>query len=107
MFIYSTENPSKLKIEDAFCTIICCLICSLINETSTLSQNSFFAFPRLVIFSNVVIFLLSFLEEYENNIKKATFGEAIWATEGLENFFAGLISVGELVIARKIGRARK
>ncbi|MBX7076541.1 MAG: CBS domain-containing protein [Methanobacteriaceae archaeon] len=46
-------------------------------------------------------------EEYENNIKKATFGEAIWATEGLENFFAGLISVGELVIARKIGRARK
>ena len=46
-------------------------------------------------------------EEYENNIKKATFGEAIWATEGLENFFAGLISVEELVIARKIGRARK
>ena len=46
-------------------------------------------------------------EEYEENIKKATFGEAIWATRGLENFFAGLISVGELVIARKIGRARK
>ena len=45
--------------------------------------------------------------EYEENIKKATFGEAIWATDGLEKFFAGLISVGELVIARKIGRARK
>jgi CBS domain-containing protein len=45
--------------------------------------------------------------EYEENIKKSTFGEAIWATGGLENFFAGLISVGELVIARKIGRARK
>ena len=46
-------------------------------------------------------------EEYEDNIKNATFGEAIWATDGLEKFFAGLISVGEQVIARKIGRARK
>ena len=46
-------------------------------------------------------------EEYENNIKNATFGEAIWATGGLENFFAGLISVGELVIARRVGSARR
>jgi len=46
-------------------------------------------------------------EEYENNINKATFGEAIWATGGLETFFAGLIAVGELVIARRVGRARK
>ena len=46
-------------------------------------------------------------EEYENNIQNATFGEAIWATGGLEKFFAGLISVGELVIARKVGRARR
>ena len=43
----------------------------------------------------------------KKTLKKATFGEAIWATRGLENFFAGLISVGELVIARKIGRRRK
>lgn len=46
-------------------------------------------------------------EEYEHKIEKTTFGEAIWATGGLEKFFAGLISVGELVIARKVGRARK
>ena len=46
-------------------------------------------------------------EEYEKNIENATFGEAIWATGGLEKFFAGLISVGELVIARKVGRARR
>lgn len=46
-------------------------------------------------------------EEYERNIEDATFGEAIWATGGLEKFFAGLISVGEIVIARKVGRARR
>ena len=46
-------------------------------------------------------------EDYEATIREATFGEAIWATKGLENFFAGLISVGELVIVRKVGKARK
>ena len=46
-------------------------------------------------------------EEYEANIMNATFGEAIWATGGLETFFAGLISVGEMVVARKIGKAKK
>ncbi|WP_458403164.1 CBS domain-containing protein [Methanobrevibacter sp.] len=46
-------------------------------------------------------------EEYEANIKDSTFGEAIWATGGLEKFFAGLISVGEMVIARRVGKARK
>ena len=46
-------------------------------------------------------------EEYEANIMNSTFGEAIWATGGLEKFFAGLISVGELVIARRVGKARK
>ena len=46
-------------------------------------------------------------EEYEANIMNATFGEAIWSTGGLEKFFAGLISVGELVIARRVGKARK
>ena len=46
-------------------------------------------------------------EEYESNIMKATFGEAIWATGGLEKFFAGLISVGETVTARKVGRAKR
>lgn len=46
-------------------------------------------------------------EQYEKNIESATFGEAIWATGGLEKFFAGLISVGEIVIARKVGRARR
>ncbi len=46
-------------------------------------------------------------EEYEANIMNSTFGEAIWATGGLEKFFAGLISVGEMVIARKVGRAKK
>ncbi|MCF0226592.1 MAG: CBS domain-containing protein [Methanobrevibacter sp.] len=46
-------------------------------------------------------------EEYENNIRNSTFGQAIWATGGLESFFVGLISVGELVLARRVGRARK
>ena len=46
-------------------------------------------------------------EQYENNIRKSTFGDAIWATGGLKSFFAGLISVGELVIAQKVGNARK
>ena len=46
-------------------------------------------------------------EEYELRIKEATFGEAIWATGGLEKFFVGLIAIGQLVIAKKVGRARK
>lgn len=46
-------------------------------------------------------------EEYEDTIMNSTFGEAIWATGGLEKFFAGLISVGELVTARKVGRAKR
>ena len=46
-------------------------------------------------------------EEYEANIMNSTFGEAIWATGGLEKFFAGLISVGELVIARGVGNAKR
>ena len=46
-------------------------------------------------------------EDYEANIMNSTFGEAIWATGGLEKFFAGLISVGEMVIARRVGKARK
>ncbi|MGZ7047140.1 MAG: CBS domain-containing protein [Methanobacterium sp.] len=46
-------------------------------------------------------------EEYEARIRKSTFGEAIWATGGLEKFFVGLIAIGELVIARKVARARK
>jgi len=46
-------------------------------------------------------------KEYEENIMHSTFGEAIWATGGLEKFFAGLISVGEMVIARRVGNARK
>ena len=46
-------------------------------------------------------------EEYEKIIKHAAFGEAIWATGGLEKFFAGLIAVGELVTARKVGKAKK
>ena len=46
-------------------------------------------------------------EEYEANIMNSTFGEAIWSTGGLEKFFAGLISVGEMVVARRVGRAKK
>ncbi len=46
-------------------------------------------------------------EEYEARIRNSTFGEAIWATGGLEKFFVGLIAIGELVIARKVARARK
>jgi CBS-domain-containing membrane protein len=46
-------------------------------------------------------------QEYEQRIKKSTFGEAIWATGGLEKFFVGFIAIGELVIARKVAKARK
>ncbi|MDI6723980.1 MAG: CBS domain-containing protein [Methanobacterium sp.] len=46
-------------------------------------------------------------KEYEKNIMESTFGEALWATGGLEKFFVGLIAIGELVIARKVARARK
>ena len=45
-------------------------------------------------------------KDYEANIMNSTFGEAIWSTGGLEKFFAGLISVGEIVIARRVGKAR-
>jgi CBS domain-containing protein len=46
-------------------------------------------------------------EDYERRIKNSTFGEAIWATGGLEKFFVGLIAIGELVIARKVAKARQ
>jgi predicted transcriptional regulator len=46
-------------------------------------------------------------EEYEKRIKNSTFGEAIWATGGLEKFFVGLIAIGELVTARKVSKAKK
>ena len=46
-------------------------------------------------------------EQYEKNIRNSTFGEAIWATGGLEKFFVGLIAIGELVLARKVARARQ
>jgi CBS domain-containing protein len=46
-------------------------------------------------------------EDYEQRIKNSTFGEAIWATGGLEKFFVGLIAIGELVIARKVAKARQ
>lgn len=46
-------------------------------------------------------------EEYEFRIKGTTFGEAIWATGGLEKFFVGLIAIGQLVTAKKVARARK
>ena len=45
-------------------------------------------------------------EEYEKRIMNTTFGQALWACGGLEKFFAGLIKIGEIVIARKIARAR-
>ena len=46
-------------------------------------------------------------KKYEKRIKNTTFGEAIWATGGLEKFFVGLIAIGEYVLARKVARARK
>ena len=46
-------------------------------------------------------------KDYEANIMNSTFGEAIWSTGVLEKFFAGLISVGEIVIARRVVKARR
>ncbi|AEF97162.1 CBS domain-containing protein [Methanotorris igneus] len=45
-------------------------------------------------------------EEYERRIKNATFGKAIWACGGLEKFFAGLIRIGEVALARKVAKKR-
>jgi CBS domain-containing protein len=45
-------------------------------------------------------------EEYEKRLKNTTFGQAIWSCGGLEKFFAGLIKIGEVAIARKIARRR-
>lgn len=46
-------------------------------------------------------------EEYELRIKESTFGEAIWATGGLERFFVGFIAIGQLVTAKKVAKARE
>ncbi len=43
-------------------------------------------------------------KQYEERLKNTTFGQAIWACGGLEKFFAGLIKIGEVAIARKIGK---
>ena len=45
-------------------------------------------------------------KEYEKRLKNTTFGQAIWSCGGLEKFFAGLIKIGEVAIARKIARRR-
>ncbi|MDR2829516.1 MAG: CBS domain-containing protein [Methanobrevibacter sp.] len=41
-------------------------------------------------------------EEYMEKIKNTTFGEAIWATGGLEKFFADMIGIGEIAISKKL-----
>ncbi|MBW9223606.1 CBS domain-containing protein [Methanothermococcus sp. SCGC AD-155-E23] len=43
-------------------------------------------------------------EEYERRIRNTTFGQALWACGGLEKFFAGLIKIGEVVIARRVAK---
>ncbi|HIQ39107.1 MAG TPA: CBS domain-containing protein [Methanothermococcus okinawensis] len=43
-------------------------------------------------------------EEYEKRIRNTTFGQALWACGGLEKFFAGLIKIGEVVIARRVAK---
>ncbi|MDR2830282.1 MAG: CBS domain-containing protein, partial [Methanobrevibacter sp.] len=43
----------------------------------------------------------------EKKIINSTFGEAIWATGGLENFFVGLIAIGELIIVRRVRKVDK
>jgi CBS domain-containing protein len=46
-------------------------------------------------------------KEYEERIKKTTFGKAIWACGGLEKFFVGLIEIGMVALARKLAKRRK
>ena len=46
-------------------------------------------------------------EEYERRIRNTTFGQALWACGGLEKFFAGLIKIGEVVIARRVAKFGK
>ncbi|AXI25510.1 CBS domain-containing protein [Methanofervidicoccus sp. A16] len=46
-------------------------------------------------------------EEYEKRIRNTTFGQALWACGGLEKFFAGLIKIGEVVIARRVAKFGK
>ena len=45
-------------------------------------------------------------KKYEERIRNTTFGQAIWSCGGLEKFFAGLIKIGEIAIARRIARRR-
>ena len=45
-------------------------------------------------------------KKYEERIKNTTFGQAIWSCGGLEKFFAGLIKIGEIAIARRIAKRR-
>ena len=46
-------------------------------------------------------------KEYEERIKKTTFGKAIWSCGGLEKFFIGLIEIGKVALARKVAKRRK
>ncbi|WP_423792482.1 HPP family protein [Methanocaldococcus indicus] len=45
-------------------------------------------------------------KEYEEIIKKTTFGKAIWECGGLEKFFVGLVEIGMVALARKLAKAR-
>ncbi|WP_421077918.1 CBS domain-containing protein [Methanothermococcus sp. Ax23] len=45
-------------------------------------------------------------KEYEKRIENTTFGQALWACGGLEKFFAGLIKIGEIAIARRVAKVR-
>ncbi|WP_456374699.1 CBS domain-containing protein [Methanocaldococcus sp.] len=45
-------------------------------------------------------------KEYEERIKKTTFGKAIWACGGLEKFFVGLIEIGMVALARRLAKIR-
>ncbi|ENN96801.1 putative signal transduction protein [Methanocaldococcus villosus KIN24-T80] len=46
-------------------------------------------------------------EDYEKRIKNTTFGKAIWACGGLENFFVGLIEIGMVALARRLAKKRR
>ncbi len=45
-------------------------------------------------------------KEYEERIKKTTFGKAIWTCGGLEKFFVGLVEIGMVALARRVAKAR-
>ena len=48
-----------------------------------------------------------YLLKFKANIMNSSFGEVIMVTGGVKKFFAGQISIGEMIISHKVNKARR